>query len=316
MTAPLLVLGVSRSGTTMLRVILDRSPSLAIPDESFFVPLLARRHGGRRLDRRRFLEDVGRIPTIAAWGLSVDDVAFRVAAGARVGEAIAAIFEAYAAKDGKPRWGDKTPMYMRHLPLLERLFPRAQYVHLIRDGRDAALSFLQMPEGTFTRTWAHPRNVRQFACLWRTEVSSACALGERVGPSRYLEVRYDDLVADPQGVVGGICDFAGLAFEAAMTRYAGSVDVSAKPHQQRLLEPPTVGVRDWRWELRAEDVSAFEGVAGELLARLGYDVVERRSASVLGRVALLRYRLLLAAWNLATTAVQRSPLWRRRHPPL
>ena len=59
-------------------------------------------------------------------------------------------------------------MYMRHLPLLERLFPDAQYVHLIRDGRDAALSFLRMPAGTFTRTWAHPDTAAEFACLWRT----------------------------------------------------------------------------------------------------------------------------------------------------
>ncbi|HSI97214.1 MAG TPA: sulfotransferase, partial [Gaiellaceae bacterium] len=63
MTPPLILLGVSRSGTTLLRVILDRSPGLAIPDESFFVPLLARRHRGP-VQPRRFLDDVRRIPTI------------------------------------------------------------------------------------------------------------------------------------------------------------------------------------------------------------------------------------------------------------
>ena len=97
------------------------------------------------------------------------------------GEAIAAIFEAYAAKEQKPRWGDKTPMYMRHLPLLDRLFPTAQYVHLIRDGRDAALSFLRMPEGTYTRTWAHPDTAAEFACLWRSEVCEARELGSDWG---------------------------------------------------------------------------------------------------------------------------------------
>jgi len=64
-TPPLLVLGVSRSGTTLLRVILDRSPGVAIPDESFFVPLLARRHGST-VASDRFLDDVARIPTIRA----------------------------------------------------------------------------------------------------------------------------------------------------------------------------------------------------------------------------------------------------------
>jgi hypothetical protein len=78
-TRPLILLGVSRSGTTLLRVILDRSPGIAIPDESFFVPLLARRHG-RRIDRERFLDDIARIPTISGWGVSVADVAGRVRA--------------------------------------------------------------------------------------------------------------------------------------------------------------------------------------------------------------------------------------------
>ena len=113
-TQPLILLGVSRSGTTLLRVVLDRSPGLAIPDESFFVPLLARRNG-RTIDAERFLDDVSRIPTIRDWGLTPADVSGRVRSGMRIGDAIAAIFEAYADAAGKPRWGDKTPMYMRHL---------------------------------------------------------------------------------------------------------------------------------------------------------------------------------------------------------
>ena len=261
MTQPLILLGVSRSGTTLLRVVLDRSPGLAIPDESFFVPLLARRNG-RTIDAERFLDDVSRIPTIRDWGLTPADISGRVRSGMRIGDAIAAVFEAYADAAGKPRWGDKTPMYMRHLALLEELFPEAQYVHLIRDGRDAALSFLEMPEGTFTRTWAHPRTPAQFACLWRKEVGDARALGRRVGPTRYLEVRYEELVADAESVVREICTFAAVVFEPAMLDYTGSVDVSAKPHQQRLLTPPTTGVRSWREDMSATDIAAFDGGRG------------------------------------------------------
>jgi hypothetical protein len=317
MRPPLIVLGVSRSGTTLLRVILDRSPGIAIPDESFFVPLLARRHG-RRLVPARFLDDVSRLPTVAAWHLSPADVGARLRPGMGVGEAIGAIFEAYAAREGKPRWGDKTPMYMRHLPLLERLFPDAQYVQLIRDGRDAAVSFLEMPAGTYTRTWAHPDAPAGFACLWRTEVLAARALGARVGRARYHEARYEDLVADPEGVVRGICRFADLPFEPAMLDYSDAVDVSAKPHQQRLLQPPTSGVRDWRVELGRDDVRRFEAIAGDLLAELGYELAypPARRLSLPARLALGRYRTMLGAWNATVSAVQRSPLWRRRHPRL
>lgn len=313
MTPPLILLGVSRSGTTLLRVILDRSPGIAIPDESFFVPLLARRHG-QTIAAGRFLDDVARIPTIRNWGVSVADVADRVRSGMPVGVAIAAIFDATAEAAGKPRWGDKTPMYMRHLELLEELFADAQYVHLIRDGRDAALSFLQMPEGTFTRTWAHPTTPAQFACLWRKEVGDACALGRRVGASRYHEVRYEELVAEPEATVRAICMFAAIPFEPAMLDYAGAVDVSAKPHQQRLLTAVTRGVRSWREDMPADDVAAFESVAGDFLIKLGYEV----GSSSLGgaRPALARawYDARLTAWNASASLVQRSPLWRRRHP--
>jgi Sulfotransferase family len=314
-TAPLILLGVSRSGTTLLRVILDRSPGLAIPDESFFIPLLARRHG-RTIDAERFLSDVSRIPAIREWGISVADVAPRLPSGMPTGDAIAAIFEAYAAAAGKPRWGDKTPMYMRHLALLEKLFPDAQYVHLIRDGRDAALSFLQMPEGTFTRTWAHPRTPAQFGCLWRREVGDARALGRRVGASRYHEVRYEELVADAESTVRGICEFAAMAFEAAMLDYTGSVDVSAKPHQQRLLKPPTTGVRSWREAMSAADIAAFDAVSGDLLRELGYEVGAQARPGPRATITRAGYDARLAAWNATTWAVQRSPLWRRRHPSL
>ena len=316
MILPLILLGVSRSGTTLLRVILDRSPGIAIPDESFFVPLLARRHG-RRIDAAEFLDDVARVPTIREWGLAAADVAPRVRSGMTTGEAIAAVFEAHAERAGKPRWGDKTPMYMRHLSLLARLFPDAQYVHLVRDGRDAALSFLEMPEGTFTRTWAHPTTPATFACLWRKEVEAARSLGREVGSERYLEVRYEELVARPEPIVREICAFANIPYEPAMLDYMGAVDVSAKPHQQRLLTPPTRGVRSWRDDMRSSDVKGFEDVAGNLLRELGYGADSAQSGQSVGAgAARAWYDLRLAAWNAATSIVQRSPLWRRRHPTL
>jgi Sulfotransferase family len=317
MTPPLILLGVSRSGTTLLRVILDRSPGIAVPDESFFVPLLARRHRGR-VDVPCFLDDLSRIPALVEWGLAPGDVEPLLRSEMSASDAIAAIFDAYAAKAGKPRWGDKTPMYMRHLPLLERLFPDAQYVHLIRDGRDAAVSFLQMPEGTFTRTWAHPESAAEFACLWRIEVEGARELGERAGPTRYLEARYEELVSDPASTVRSICAFAGIPFESAMLDYHGVVDVAAKPHQQRLLEPPTTGVRDWRSELEPEDARSFEATAGGLLAELGYPLLDPpgRDPGTRAEARLAWYRTRLAAWNASAAMVQRSPLWRRRHPRL
>ncbi len=315
MTAPLIVLGVSRSGTTLLRVMLDRNPELAIPDESFFIPQLADRHG-RRIDPEQFLDDLRRLPAIRDWGVHLDEVRRRLRSEMPLGEAIAAVYEAFAEREGKRRWGDKTPMYMRHLGLLDRLFPDAQYVHLIRDGRDAAVSFLAMPEGISAGAWAKPRSAADFACEWRREVRAARDLGARVGPARYHELRYEALVEDAERELRAICSFAGLAFDTTMLEGAGGSVSAAKPHQQRLKQDVTGPARDWRTELGVPDQRAFEDVAGELLAQLGYGVRDPGAPPLRARVRQAAYAARTAAWRAAGYANRRSPLWRRRHPPL
>ena len=310
---PLFILGVRRSGTTLLRVMLDRHSELAVPDESYFVPQLADRHL-RRVDPDEFVDDLRRINTVTEWEVPLDKVRARLHDDMPVGEAIATVYAVYAEERGKRRWGDKTPMYMQNLRLLERLFPDALFVHLIRDGRNAALSFLEMPRGLVTETWMHPRTAADFACQWRAEVRAARRLGGRVGGARYLEVRYEELVADVEVVLRRICEFARLAYEPAMADYAGNVDVSAKPHQQRLMQPPTQGVRDWRTEMSAEDVAGFERVAGDLLRELEYQAAGSTDAR--GRARRAWYGTRAAAWRGATFALRRSALWRRRHPPL
>jgi hypothetical protein len=288
---------------------LDRNPALAVPDESYFVPQLARRHS-TPVDPAAFVDDLRRLPTLVEWGLSLDAVAARLHAGMTTGEAIAAVFAAYAAERGKPRWGDKTPLYMQHLGLLDGLFPDARYVHLIRDGRDAALSFLSVPEGLMTEGWGHPRDARGFACQWVTEVRAARRLGARLGPDRYLELRYESLVAEPEAVLRGVCAFAGLEFEDGMLDYVGRTDSARKAHQQRLNEPPRQGVRNWRTEMAPDDRRAFEDVAGGVLDALGYEV-ERKGRA---RAPVVSYRARTAAWRGVGALVQRSALWSRRHP--
>ena len=310
---PVLVLGVRRSGTTLLRVMLDRHSELAVPDESYFVPQLADRHF-RHVEPDEFVDDLRRIDTLAEWNVPLDKVRARLTERMPIGAAIATVYAVYATERGKARWGDKTPMYMQNLRLLARLFPDALFVHLIRDGRDAALSFLAMPKGLMTETWMQPRDTAAFACQWRTEVKAARRLGRRVGAERYLEVRYEDLVRDVESVLRRISEFTRLPYEPAMADYAGNVDVSAKPHQQSLRHPLTAGLRDWRVQMSPEDVGAFEQVAADLLDELGYETHERPDAA--GRFKRASYNARAAAWRAASLGLRRSPLWRRRHPPL
>jgi len=316
MAPPVIILGVGRSGTTLLRVMLDRSSELAIPYETFFVPQLAHRHGRRpKLDD--FLDDLGRLRTLYDWGIGPDDVRPRLHEGMTTSEAIAAIFETYAERQGKPRWGDKTPLYMQQLPLLERLFPEAMWVHLVRDGRDAALSFLELPEGFSGKTWALPRTVTQFAARWRTEILAARRLGRHAG-SRYLELRYEDLVDEPERRLRLVCERASLTWEPGMLDHTRPSDTAHMPEHRNLAQPPTPGLRDWRSQMSPEDALAFERVAGDVLRSAGYELLEpdARYPTTHGRLELARFAPLSKSWNATAAAYQRSPLWRRSHPTL
>ncbi len=308
--APLILLGVRRSGTTLLRVMLDRNAELAVPDESYFVPQLARRHRGV-VDVDAFVDDVRRLPTLVEWELSPDDVAQRLRPGMSTGAAIAAVFETYANGRGKARWGDKTPLYMQYLPLLERLFPDARFVHLVRDGRDAALSFLAVPAGDHDGGMGlSPRRRRdsrasgRARCATRARSASASASATSSFATRQL-------VVDPADRAASACARSrSSAYDEAMLGYVGQTDSARKRHQQRLNEPPRVG----RAGLADGDVGrptaqAFEEVAGELLAELGYEVARRGH----DRRRLAAYRAKTAAWRGVGAVMQRSPLWRRRH---
>jgi hypothetical protein len=233
------------------------------------------------------------------------------------GEAIAAVFEVYAEHEGKPRWGDKTPLYMQHLPVLERLFPDAVWVHLVRDGRDAALSFLELPEGFSGKTWALPRTPAQFAARWRTEILAARRLGSHVG-GRYLELRYEDLVVEPERELRRVCEHAALAWEPVMLDHTRASEAAQMPEHKNLAQPPTPGLRDWRSQMSREDALAFEQVAGDLLRDAGYELLQPGGSypTPRGRLELARFAALSRSWNATAAAYQRSPLWRRSHPVL
>ena len=316
MAPPLIILGVGRSGTTLLRVMLDRNSELAIPYETFFVPQLAHRHR-RRPQLDQFLDDLGRLRTLYDWGIRPEDVRPRLREGMTTSEAIGAIFETYAERQGKQRWGDKTPLYMQQLPLLERLFPDAIWVHLVRDGRDAALSFLELPAGFSGKTWAQPRTVAQFAARWRTEILAARRLGRHSG-ARYLELRYEDLVAEPERELHRICEHGALPWEPGMLDHTRVSDAANMPEHRNLAQPPTPGLRDWRSQMSRGDALEFEQVAGDVLRISGYELLEpsARYPTPRGRRELVRFAVLSRSWNLTAATYQRSPLWRRSHPLL
>ena len=178
------------------------------------------------------------------------------------------IYAAYAARRGKSRTGDKTPSYVMHLDLLGGLFPEARFVHVIRDGRDSTLSYLDASFG--------PTTVAEGALYWRRFVARGRQTGRALGPARYLEIRYERLVAEPEAELRAVCSFLDLPFDDAMLRYPErAAELVGKVHHN-LARAPTAGMRDWKREMAPADVAVFEALAGDLLGELGYERAYRR----------------------------------------
>jgi hypothetical protein len=282
---PFFVVGVARSGTTLLRQMLRGHPRLAIPRESHFVPD-ALQSSTPEAALERVLSD----RHFHTWDVDPDDVRRRVAGLATPTPAavVRAAFEAYADAQDKPRWGEKTPAYVFHVALLADAFPDARFVHLVRDGREVIQSLLE-------RRWG-PDDLLLAARFWRRGVRAAQRDGARVG-SRYVEVRYDELVAEPAAVLEQICAFLGEERAAEMLDYSPR---AAEEHEElpglhrHLLEPPTPGLRDWRARWSDDVTAKVEAVIGPTLVRLGYPLaLPAPSLPVRGRaeVELLGRRL-------------------------
>jgi hypothetical protein len=286
------VVGCNRSGTTLLRAMLDAHPDLAVPPEAYFtVRALRPAAPGAELDATARLEEITANRSFAAWDLPADALApVRADPPAAPPDLVRAVYAAYARHHDKPRAGDKTPRNVLHLPLLAASLPEARFVHLVRDGRDVVPSVREHLLG--------PESLPAAIDYWRDRVVAGRRAGAALGAGRYVEVRYEDLVADPAPVLAGVCAFLDLGFTDAMLDYPGHADRviagvwDARRHAG-VARPPTAGIRDWRATMSRPDLQLFDVLAGGLLEDLGY-----------GRSGLPSSR----------TAQARAVAWRRSAP--
>ncbi len=271
------VVGAPRSGTTLVRAMLNSHSTLAIPPESHFLPRLAeawRRAapGTTQAATEMFLGFIEREERFRLWDLPVHDVRAEIARASdadtrSLAVLLRALYRSYAVRAGKSRWGEKTPAYALHIPILATLLPEAVFVHVVRDGRDCALAYLTTGIG--------PTSIAKAAIMWSRHVEDARAAGARLGGGRYIEMRYEDVVSEPAREVGRLCAALGLDFERGMLDYwrdggsIGGASLQRDAHES-VLRPPTPGLRDWRRDLTAGDVRVFEGRAGPTLVACGY----------------------------------------------
>lgn len=261
---PIFLLGLYRSGTTLLRFVIDSHSRICCPPESEFISSL-----------RPLVEDPRAIAGLDAMGFDSDHVTRRAR------ELVAYFFGNYADSCGKPRWADKSPSYVDHLELLWRLFPDARYVVLLRHGLDQAHSFtrggtLDRAElSQFVRQGEDPRlgAVR----YWREKTERLLEF-EAKHPESCHRLRYEDLCAAPESTLRQVFTFLGEPWEPE------TLDFHRFPHDRGFEDGRVVATGgfqasgghylEWSPDLRSEALK----IAGPLLGDLGYESGEEPSA--------------------------------------
>lgn len=291
---PVFIVGMNGSGTTMLLDCLGRHPALyAFPREVRLIPFILKQAG-----RFNNLTDVADRIAFADWllALPVFDMAAAEQPVARgplmAGLAAtladcpampAAVFDrlllAFAATAGKTRWSEKSPQNAQHIALLAEAFPTARFVHVIRDGRDAAASF--------HRRWLRDPELTIFR--WKKVVRLARSAGAALPAERYFETSYETLTNDPEVTLRTICGFLDLPFDPVVLE-------SSRPYLKAAAEGSGISRNsgNWKTHFNAAQQQRLETIAGAALTECDYAVADaaKQSDQDLSRWSLRRRRVL------------------------
>jgi hypothetical protein len=307
----LFIVGCARSGTTLVRRIVDAHPQIAITTEMHWIShyvnyfknqncLVTPEVVSELTGHRRFAQF--EIPREEFEGLLGSTEAIPYPTFLR------RVFDLYGKINDKPLVGNKTSGYVRRIPTFHALWPEAKFVHIIRDGRDVCLSVLNWKKAERTAgryaSWEEDP-VTTTALWWERKVRKAREDGAALGPGLYHETLYEDLIDDPERECKRLCRFLGVPYDDAMIRFhEGRERVEPGRGAKSAWLRVTSGLRDWRTQMCAGDVERFEAAAGDLLEELGYErAVPNPSSEVLEHAVRIR------------EAFTRGPLARGDLPP-
>jgi hypothetical protein len=268
MTAPFFIVGCGRSGTTLLRTVLNRHSQVCIPPESLFIVDYLRAADRVPLERLKHL--ILQEYELQEWEMAPKPALNDIADCATIEEVIARLHLIYGK--GKPRWGQKTPRFVRQLDLLAAHFVGARFIHVVRDPRAVAASLQKSP--------VHQSPVKYGAQRWAHDVRNGLEFGRRA-PERCLEVRYEALAADHDADVSKVCRFIGDEPEPAMYEASGADDDRyANRYYQEVHQHVGRDVRSdrtdaWKTSLNEAEIATVEAIAGELMQELGYEPLRK-----------------------------------------
>jgi hypothetical protein len=273
-SAPFFIVGNDRSGTTMLRVILDRNETVAIPTESMLLGDFASVRTGGGLERRealqKFVARVWNHPKVRLWNIEGDvpTAPEGLDHAAAYRWAVEQPYRAFAERDGATRWGDKTPYYLEWIDEIKAVWPDAKLIEIVRDGRDVALSIMPLPFGG--------NNVHVAASDWARGVRLGQEAAARY-PGDVFTVRYEDLTADPITWVPQLCEFVGIEYSDDMLAIEQTPEDKIVADQQAWFTNLWGGINQksvgkWRTKMSARQLEIYAAAAGNELRAHNYDL--------------------------------------------
>jgi hypothetical protein len=274
----LFIVGCPRSGTTLLRRLVDTHPLVAVIDEVRWIASVFEKREGltpEGLVTPALIDRLLAYDRFATLKISREQLGRLIATGDPVPypNFVTGIFDLYGQAQGKSLVGDKTPRYARRIGTLHALWPHARFVHLIRDGRDACMSILNWRKaeralGRFS-TWKEDP-ITTAAVWWEWHVRLGREDGGSLAPELYHEVRYEELVSRPAKTCETLCDFLGIPYDEGVFKFHERLPDPRFHHKQKKWRPIVTGLRDWRTQMPVQDLERSEAAAGELLEELGY----------------------------------------------
>jgi hypothetical protein len=275
--APVFVLGCGRSGTKLLYHTLLSAGGFAVYHaESNAFNLIGLRFGSlaRRENRRDLLDHWLRSKLFYRSGLSREEIEPRILEECRnAGDFLRILMETIARKQGVKRWAECTPLHLLYLPLIKKLLPDALVVHIIRDGRDVAVS-LDRIGWIKPFSWDRKRKVLAPAIFWKWIVSKGRKYGRAMGGD-YLEVHYEDVVEKPRETLARIGVFIDhdLDYDRIQQNAQGSMVDPNSSFRGDGQEKESNPVGRWKTVLSAAEIAQVESLIGDRLQETEYELV-------------------------------------------
>ena len=278
----LFVVGCPRSGTTLLTRILDAHPEIAMMHvEQHWIPRFFLKRIGVNADGTvspELIEELFQNPKFMKIDFDQEEVRALLDGMEKITYAdfVRRLFDLYGSAQKKVLVGEKTPGNALHVPVLHSLWPSSKIIHLIRDGRDVCLSVLSWKKrdqiGKRFRLWREIP-VLGVAFWWRRHVLSAMEAGASLAPNLYSEIRYENIVQHAEEVCQELCSILGVDYSPRMPRFhEGKTKLENGRDAKHSWIGITPGLRDWRKDMKPEDVLLFETAAGDILENLGYQI--------------------------------------------